>query len=119
MKCENCNNTSTTVIDSRPTKNNQIRRRRSCDKCNNRWTTYEVNSDFVTPNDKTYTKIKKIQTIINSLDEIKSNLNLTKENNTLKKLLSKISTSITHNSNTLQNSNALYFKQKIDKITNK
>ncbi len=42
MKCPQCGNTSNKVIDSRPTKDrNAIRRRRECDNCSHRFTTYE------------------------------------------------------------------------------
>ena len=42
MKCSNCDNLSTKVIDSRITeKGYTIRRRRECDSCNFRFTTYE------------------------------------------------------------------------------
>lgn len=42
MNCPYCNNPDTKVIDSRPTEEGHaIRRRRGCDKCNNRFTTYE------------------------------------------------------------------------------
>lgn len=42
MKCPFCNNDDTRVIDSRPAEdNNSIRRRRICDECGKRFTTYE------------------------------------------------------------------------------
>ena len=42
MKCPFCNQENTRVIDSRPADdNNSIRRRRSCDECGKRFTTYE------------------------------------------------------------------------------
>ena len=42
MKCPFCSNEDTRVIDSRPSDDNStIRRRRQCDKCNKRFTTYE------------------------------------------------------------------------------
>lgn len=42
MKCPFCNNEDTRVIDSRPSDDNSvIRRRRQCDNCNKRFTTYE------------------------------------------------------------------------------
>lgn len=42
MKCPYCNNTDTKVIDSRPSDEGaSIRRRRSCDQCQKRFTTYE------------------------------------------------------------------------------
>ncbi len=42
MKCPFCNKDNTRVIDSRPSdENNSIRRRRQCDACNRRFTTYE------------------------------------------------------------------------------
>ena len=42
MKCPYCSNPDTKVIDSRPAEDkNSIRRRRSCDECGKRFTTYE------------------------------------------------------------------------------
>jgi transcriptional repressor NrdR len=42
MKCPYCGEENTKVIDSRPAEeNNAIRRRRQCDKCHKRFTTYE------------------------------------------------------------------------------
>lgn len=42
MKCPYCNQENTRVIDSRPAEdNNSIRRRRECDECGKRFTTYE------------------------------------------------------------------------------
>ena len=42
MKCPFCSSENTRVIDSRPADdNNSIRRRRLCDDCNKRFTTYE------------------------------------------------------------------------------
>ena len=42
MKCPFCNHDNTRVIDSRPAEeNNSIRRRRVCDECGKRCTTYE------------------------------------------------------------------------------
>ncbi|MFI3212474.1 MAG: transcriptional regulator NrdR [Eubacteriales bacterium] len=42
MKCPFCSHESTRVIDSRPAEeNNTIRRRRVCDECDKRFTTYE------------------------------------------------------------------------------
>lgn len=42
MKCPFCGHDNTRVIDSRPAEdNNSIRRRRVCDECGKRFTTYE------------------------------------------------------------------------------
>lgn len=42
MKCPFCENSETKVIDSRPTEEGHaIRRRRECEKCKKRFTTYE------------------------------------------------------------------------------
>lgn len=42
MKCPYCENLDTKVIDSRPTEEGHaIRRRRGCEKCGKRFTTYE------------------------------------------------------------------------------
>ena len=42
MKCPNCNCPDSKVVDSRPTDDGSIRRRRECLSCQNRFTTYEV-----------------------------------------------------------------------------
>lgn len=41
MKCPYCGKENTRVIDSRPTDDSSIRRRRQCDECRKRFTTYE------------------------------------------------------------------------------
>ncbi len=41
MRCPFCNQDNTRVVDSRPAENNSIRRRRLCDCCGRRFTTYE------------------------------------------------------------------------------
>ena len=42
MKCPYCNQDNTRVVDSRPVDDNTaIRRRRMCDECGKRFTTYE------------------------------------------------------------------------------
>jgi transcriptional repressor NrdR len=42
MKCPYCDNSDTKVVDSRPTDESQaIRRRRECEQCGRRFTTYE------------------------------------------------------------------------------
>ena len=42
MRCPFCNQDNTRVVDSRPVEdNNAIRRRRMCDECGKRFTTYE------------------------------------------------------------------------------
>lgn len=42
MKCPNCGFEESKVIDSRPTENASIRRRRECLSCRKRFTTYEI-----------------------------------------------------------------------------
>ena len=42
MKCPNCGSLESKVIDSRPTENSSIRRRRECLDCGRRFTTYEI-----------------------------------------------------------------------------
>ncbi len=55
MKCPFCGHENTRVIDSRPAdENNSIRRRRVCDECEKRFTTYE--------------KVETIPLIINKKD---------------------------------------------------
>lgn len=47
MKCPFCNAELTKVIDSRPSDdNNSIRRRRQCERCGRRFTTYEKLETF-------------------------------------------------------------------------
>ncbi len=41
MKCPFCGKDNTKVIDSRPTDDSSIRRRRQCENCGKRFTTYE------------------------------------------------------------------------------
>ena len=41
MKCPYCGKENTRVTDSRPTDDSSIRRRRQCDECGKRFTTYE------------------------------------------------------------------------------
>lgn len=41
MKCIYCNCTESRVVDSRPTEDGAIRRRRECEGCKRRFTTYE------------------------------------------------------------------------------
>ena len=41
MKCMYCNCTESRVVDSRPTEDGAIRRRRACENCGRRFTTYE------------------------------------------------------------------------------
>ncbi len=41
MKCPYCSSDETKVIDKRPSDNTTFRRRRECEKCNKRFTTYE------------------------------------------------------------------------------
>ena len=41
MKCPFCGKDNTKVIDSRPTADSAIRRRRQCEECGKRFTTYE------------------------------------------------------------------------------
>ena len=46
MKCPFCNQDNTRVVDSRPVEDtNSIRRRRLCDVCGRRFTTYEKRSE--------------------------------------------------------------------------
>ena len=42
MKCPKCSCPDSKVVDSRPTEDGSIRRRRECLSCQNRFTTYEV-----------------------------------------------------------------------------
>lgn len=42
MRCPTCGHPDSKVIDSRPTEEGSIRRRRECQRCNRRFTTYEI-----------------------------------------------------------------------------
>ncbi|MCL2518647.1 MAG: transcriptional regulator NrdR [Oscillospiraceae bacterium] len=42
MKCPSCGYKDSKVVDSRPTENSSIRRRRECERCQSRFTTYEI-----------------------------------------------------------------------------
>ena len=52
MKCPYCGNENTKVIDSRPTEEGAIRRRRQCESCAKRFTTYEKKDDNREPYDR-------------------------------------------------------------------
>lgn len=68
MKCPYCNQPDTRVIDSRPAEDgNSIRRRRSCDVCSKRFTTYE--------------KVETIPLIIIKKDNIREQYNRKKVEN--------------------------------------
>ena len=50
MKCPFCGEDNTKVIDSRPADDNSsIRRRRQCERCGKRFTTYEICSNMYQP----------------------------------------------------------------------
>lgn len=62
MKCPYCGEENTKVIDSRPAEdNNAIRRRRQCEKCEKRFTTYE--------------KVESIPVIVIKKDNIREQYN--------------------------------------------
>ena len=42
MYCPKCNCRDTAIIDSRMAPENEVRRRRECEKCGYRFTTYEM-----------------------------------------------------------------------------
>lgn len=45
-RCVSCNSTDTCVTETRKTKDGFTRRRRECESCDKRWTTYEVDQEF-------------------------------------------------------------------------
>jgi len=47
MKCPKCKSSDHRVTDSRSSGDNSHRRRRLCDNCGNKFTTYEVLGEFV------------------------------------------------------------------------
>lgn len=59
MKCPNCKNNNIYVLDTRPSSENSIRRRRVCLDCDHRWTTYEYSKE-----DLDNRKIKKFVRIV-------------------------------------------------------
>ena len=76
MKCPYCSEDNTRVIDSRPVDDNTaIRRRRQCDACGRRFTTYEKVEAIpimVIKNDKTrepYDREKLMQGIVRSCNK--------------------------------------------------
>ena len=65
MKCPFCGHENTRVIDSRPAEdNNSIRRRRVCDECDKRFTTYEkietIPLIIIKKDDKVISDIKNV-----------------------------------------------------------
>lgn len=108
MKCPFCGEDNTKVIDSRPAEDNSaIRRRRQCEKCNKRFTTYEkVESEtiplFIVKRDNTrepYDRAKlesgivrschkrpvpyeKIQAVVDSIENIILNMEKKEINST-------------------------------------
>lgn len=44
MRCPNCGSEEQVCIDSRMYKNNWQRRRRECNHCGTRWTTFEISA---------------------------------------------------------------------------
>lgn len=61
MNCPLCKAEST-VIDSRPTPevDGSIRRRRQCDSCKHRWTTYEISAT-------SYKRVQRVERIVAEL----------------------------------------------------
>jgi len=47
MKCESCGGDSRVMSTRTSIVNNGIHRRRKCNLCNHRWTTIEINADFI------------------------------------------------------------------------
>ena len=75
MKCPYCGADDTKVIDSRPAEdNNAIRRRRQCEKCNKRYTTYE--------------KVESIPIIVIKKDNIREGMDFVEATLTEKKISS-------------------------------
>ena len=50
MNCPYCNSRKIEVMDSRPSENNSVRRRRICKECNKRFTTYEMTLNEIEKN---------------------------------------------------------------------
>jgi len=53
-KCDKCKSQDIKVADSRPSERYDgcVRRRRLCNQCKHRWTTYEVSEKFLSLNDR-------------------------------------------------------------------
>jgi len=69
-KCPECRSILTRVSDSRPCGKYMYRRRRVCDACKYRWTTYEIPSETW----KLFQRLKKLENIVKELNKaIESN----------------------------------------------
>jgi len=65
--CLKCGNSDTTCKDSRPSNYDTqpaIRRRRHCDKCKFKYTTYELTEEYLREGGVRITKIQKIEELI-------------------------------------------------------
>ena len=83
MRCPFCEHEDTRVIDSRPTEEGHaIRRRRGCEKCGKRFTTYEIIESvpiIVVKKDKSrqaFDRVKLFNGVINKLNLIPSSKSL-------------------------------------------
>ena len=76
MKCPYCGNEGSRVIDSRPAENNAIRRRRECDDCGKRFTTYEkIETESLTVIKKSCHKLPiSMNQIDKAVDEIETRI---------------------------------------------
>jgi len=69
IKCPKCGNTGSFVIDSRGAFD-MIRRRRVCDECKNRFTTYEFIPNTEETTEELSKQVNKVNKEINSLQSI-------------------------------------------------
>ena len=65
--CENCGEDAVTIIDSRLSQDNQIRRRRHCHICKHRWSTLEISV-------KQYEKLIAINNNLKSVKDLISSI---------------------------------------------
>jgi transcriptional repressor NrdR len=83
MKCPNCGQTNTSVIDSRTTREDrEIRRRRACEDCGYRFTTYERPEErvvFIVKKDKRREAFSRDK-LLSGLHKACEKLDITSEN---------------------------------------
>lgn len=82
MRCPFCNSEDTKVIDSRAfTENNSIKRRRECNKCEKRFTTYERIEEspiYVVKKNKSREKFKK-EKLMKGLERATNKRNISRD----------------------------------------
>ncbi|MGL5796628.1 MAG: transcriptional regulator NrdR [Cetobacterium sp.] len=83
MRCPFCNSEDTKVVDSRAfSENNSIRRRRECNSCEKRFTTYEKieeNPIYVVKKNKSREKFNR-EKLLRGLERATNKRNITRDN---------------------------------------